>query len=999
MLATRMQKHCANFVQWNRTNPARLANLLKRYMITPERANAYATTQTAGLPQQTWSPTVAYTRKPVASTDRRAARTPEIVSIPIQKHNGPITRKRNSPKLRHENGQEYTHMQFLTRILERGRDCEPWERVAAQSRVMSLPILLAQLLMQQRAVSGTVQGDELLKLLPSEAEMETRIGHYDKKRHSEKGILRSYADILAANNDNERCQRLLEYGKQVPVHVLLSILRPNSELRDIPTLRRLIDRYKPKETVSLKNVRRSSDLWSQNYLRILSLLGRHLARTEPRLLVELAEAASTYLKKFVEAGDLHKRYVACCQLFNTMLQIFQPESKLFQKQLSVANAYFWECQRMLLTTSETFERPLLVTGDGFRSIRYTLAGMPKNEAEKHSALLHAPSWPPYLTPGDGMDEITDPETNWSRTVEAGMLMQEAGFAKSEADDSLDILKGMAPDGTPTIQQRTLAATTRSISTWEASIRATRDAHEAWGRFNDPTTKGAVPGVNEYAAMFQKLMLREAAPTTKVLPGDKAQNFPAHRAANLTDIEWAKSRPPSVEELYDQMNFAGIIPSGHCLSVLVANAPDLETAHRYLKSAAELDPNISSLIDPCIDPAALSHVGNGLFFAYINMLARRDDRSGWENLQRAIALADARLGVRASRWGSPVWGSILKGASRHHSALRMSQSDQVELLMAIAKRIERGGMLNLANFSELNKSLRKMIRYNLSALTDELQQTDASSVTPVAKLPLRALYDTIVWCEDREMQAEKEEQHANLAAGSLKSLVEYIKGLFAASQAREASFQVSSRDNYIPPLDRMLSRNDVVRSEHALEYMMAMGYAGDFQEMRKLLQFLIQQWSQPELVRVLDGLDELPPSADFTEVLCVFRLLGEPMLGGPAVAEETQDAIAESGLPWTWPDTTAVQAFLQMQPNDTIRQVQNIQSQMRAEKRRAAQAGATAEDSTHMDDENREALDSSEVNAGPDQAHQAWQERFGGRLTAGSISGRQRKKLWPFQAKP
>ncbi|KAJ3498100.1 hypothetical protein NLG97_g1385 [Lecanicillium saksenae] len=944
--------------------------MLNRYMAATERLDGY-TTRATNLWQQTWSSTTSSANHSTA-TDRRDTNIPHDVSASIQKQAETSPHKKNQPRLQHENGQEYSHMQFLTRILEREKDCEPWERVAAQSRVMSFPILLAQLVLQRRAVIGTAQGDELLKLLPCEAEMEKRIGYFDKKGHPEKGILRSYAHILAADTDNLRCQRLLEHGGQVPVHLLLFLLRPNSQLRDIPTLRGLIDRYKPTEALSLKTIRRSSDLWSQNYLRILPLLGRHLARTEPRLLVELADAAAAYLRKFVEVGDSHKRYVSCCQLFNTMLQIFQPESNLFQKQLSVANAYFWECQRLLLTTSETFERPLLVTGGGFRAIRSTLAGMPKNEAEKHSALLHAPSWPPYLTPGDGMDEITDPESNWSRTVEAGMLMQEAGFAKSEADDSLDILKGMAPDGTPTIQQRMLAAT-RPISTWEASIRATRDTHEAWGRFNEPPTKGAVPGINEYAAMFQKLMLREAASTTKVLPGDKAQNFPAHRAANLTDIEWAKSRPPSVEELYDQMNIAGIIPSGHCLSILVANAPDIETAHRYLKSAAELDPNISSLIAPRIEPSALCQVGNGLFAAYINMLARRDDRSGWENLQRAIALADARLGVKRSRWSSLVWGSILKGASRHHSALRMSQPDQVELLMAIAKRMERGRILNLANFSELNKSLRKMIRYNLSALAEQLQSTGASTVIPSSKLPLWELYETINWRDDEAMQAGKHEQRTNPAAGSLMSLVQYIKGVFAASQTREASFQASSHDSYIPPLDRMLSRNDVVKSEHALEYMMAMGYAGEFQEMKKLLQFLIREWSQPDLVQGVADLYELPPSADFTEVLCVFRLLGEPMLGGLAVAEEMQDAIVKSGLPWTWPDAAAVQAYLQMQPNDSIRQVQSIHGQMRTEERRAAQAQAqaqtTLDDSTPRDDENSQALGSNEADKSPDQAHQ------------------------------
>ncbi|KAH8718166.1 hypothetical protein HC256_002821 [Beauveria bassiana] len=823
-------------------------------------------------------------------------------------------------------------MRFLTTILERGKNCEPWEIVVARSRDASLPIVMAQLILHKRAAKGTIAGDHLLELLPSESAMEQTIEYLSKKRKLGKDAIRSYAHILSAKDDDERCQRLLEYGDQVPIHVLAFILRPTSALRDTSTLRDLIELYKLKGTLSLNKPGTCPYVWSPYYFKISSLLAEHLARSEPRLLVNLAGAVSSHLKDYVEPGSSQKMYVRRCQLFNKMLHIFQPQASLLPKQSLVANTYFWECQRILLTMSETFEPPLQVTGEGFRAIRNTLAGMPKNEAEKHSALLHAPSWPPYLTPGDGMDEITDPEANWSRTVEAGMLMQEAGFAKFEADDSLDILTGMAPNGTPTIQQRTLAGSHRSISTWEASIRATRDAYEAWGRFNDAPSKGAVPGVSEYAAMFEKLMLREVGPTSKLLPGDKAQNFPAYRAANLADIEWAKSQPPSVEELYNQMRQADIIPSGHCLFILVANAPDLGTAHRYLELAAELDPDIASLMAPEINRSALRRVGMGLFSAYISMLARRDDSSGWENLQRAIALTEARLGDKSTRWASLIWGSILKGASRHHSALQMSQSDQVELIMAIAKRIDRGHGLTLANFAELNRSLRKLIRYDLRALMDDLQRSEGLASTSWSELPLRGLYDAAGYSGDSIRSAKAHDQQASPMPGTLKFFVEYIKDVFGRFERRERSYQMAARDNYISPLDRMLSRNDVVRSEHALEYMTTLGYAGEYKEMRKLLLFLIREWGQPELVQDLVALDELPASADFSEVLCVFRLLGEQMLGGARVAEEMQDAVAASGLPWTWPDAREVQGYMQMGRHDSIRQVQSVLARVRASKR-------------------------------------------------------------------
>lgn len=922
---------------------------------------------------------------------------------------------------------EYTEMGLLTRVLERKKNYDEWQHRAAKSRSFSLPIVLLQIIIRHRALHRAADGQHLLQVLPSEAELQKRIAHIAEKRRCAQDDVSVYAHILAGKTDDERCGRLLEHRGQVPIHLLLFLLRPTSTLRDVATLRSLIDLYKPGNSDSASSTeahaQMSSYLSPANYLKRLSLVAKHLVRTEPRLLVDLAEAACAFLRQCVETGDSRKRYVECCRSFNRALQIFQPKTHLLDKQIPVANAYFWESQRMLLTLSDTFERPLQVSGAGFRAIRNTLAGMPKNEAEKHSALLHAPSWPPYLTPGDGMDEITDPESNWSRTVEAGMLMQEAGFAKSDADESLDILKGLAPDGTPTIQQRTLAGGShRIITAWEASIRATRDAHEAWGRFNEPLSKGAVPGVDEYAAMFEKLTLREASATSKLLPGDKARNFPAYRAANLADIEWAKTRPPSVSELYSQMRHDGIVPAGHCLFILVSNAPDLETANRYLVDAAAADPDIASLVSRTIDATALRSVGMGLFSAYISVLTKREDKHGWENLHRAIALAEARLGDKRSRWVSLVWGAILKGSSRPHSTLRMSRADQVKLVMAIGKRIDRGHRLNLANFAELNKSLRKIIRHDLPLLIDQLHNNEVAAGIP-SKLPLRVLYDAAFAREGRnasrlgmdvtQQQQQQQDQPAP-APGELQSLVDYIKQEFRNLQRREASYQAAARDGHMSPLDRMLSRGDVVKSEHALEYMLTMAYAGEFQEMRALLLFLIGEWSQPDVVAALEELggsdgDAVPASADFSEVLCVFRLLGEQMLlgtdtkdtndgGGPGppqdvVAAEMQSAIEEAGLPWRWPDVTAVQAYLRMQPHDSIRHVRSVLTQMRAQKRAAAQAQA---ETSGQGGQGRE----DDGSGGP-QWHESLAGRFSESIGRPGKEGTRRKgssSRWPFQAR-
>lgn len=819
-------------------------------------------------------------------------------------------------------------LKLLTAVLERKTGFEKWELKAARSRSAALPIILAQIILRHMAAQGTLENSRLLDALPTEVQLRHRIAQLAEKGGYEEKDIVAFAHILFAKNDNERCARLLRHSGAVPVHIMMFILRPTSTLSDIGMIKQLIDLLK-----STTKRADSNDLWiwadksSKTYADALSLFSNHLMRTEPRLLVNIAESVCCYIKELEASSSTGETHIECCRLFNTALQIFQPKATLLDKQTALANAYFWESQRMLLTLSNTFPRPLQVSGLGFRAIRNTLAGMPKNETEKHSALLQAPSWPPYLTPGDGMDEITDSESHWSRTVKAGMLMQEAGFAKTDADESLDVMLGLAPDGSPTIQQRKLAGSHRKVGKWEALILATRNSREAWRRFNDPPQKGEVPKIEEYAAMFEKLCLPEEPITSKLLPGDKARNFPAHRAANLADIEWAKSQPPTVEELYEQMRHDGIAPSGHCLFMLVSKAPSMDAAHRYLKDAAELDPDISYLMVPTIDPSAVQGLSMGLISAYIRMLTRRLDGYGWENLQRAIVLAEARLGDKRSPWASLMWGAILKGASRHHSLLQMSRSDQVKLIIAMARRIDRGYGLNLSNFAEINRTLQKLIRYDSRALAEQLDAKEVLAGTP-SKLPIRVLYDAAFANNAKDDMPDSQNQPPTPLPGTLKSLVDYIKQEFANFQARENSYQAAAQDAQISSLDRMLCRRDVVQSEHALEYMLAMGYAGEFQEMKQLLLFLIEEWRQPDIVQALEQLDDLPHWADFSEVLCVFRLLGEPMLGGPDVAEEIQDAIVEAGLPWAWPDAPTMETYIRTREGHSIVSMREVLIQMK-----------------------------------------------------------------------
>ncbi|KAK3179970.1 hypothetical protein K4F52_008624 [Lecanicillium sp. MT-2017a] len=612
-----------------------------------------------------------------------------------------------------------------------------------------------------------------------------------------------------------------------------------------------------------------------------------------------------------------------CKLLNDSLVSFRPQSRLHVEQTVLPNAYFWEAQRILLSMSDGLERPLLIDGRGFRAIRDVLAGMPKSGAEVHNSLRHAPTWPPYLRPGDGIDETTDPEDNWGRTVGAGMLMQEAGFDKNERDEALDILQGMASDGTPTIQQRILSGDWRRTGTWEASIRATRNAQEAWGRFLALPTPGAAPGIEEYAAMFEKLVLREAKPESGVLPGDKAANFPVHRQANLADIEWARQHPPSVSQLYDQMRLHGLHPTGHCLHILVANAGSVDLANRYLTDAAVTNGAYRCLIsDP--DSPTVKEIHMGLVSAYVNLLLRADGKRAWKHFRRALRVAATRLEGQHSRWVPTIWGPILKNLSQHHHGLRMSLAEQVTLIMQIAERIEAGYGLTLATFNQLNKCTTKIISRELHPTLEELESKKIGTES------LLNLYkQTTTAKSSHSGPASRRGQAATAQAVLFKEMAKELKNSFRKLQQRELTLTQHIESNDIAPLDYMTSRRDPVKSEHALEYMTALAFTGEYKEMQTLLQWLIGEWGKPDVIEAIETLDEPPSYAEFSEVLCMFRLFAEPMLDAGEVAA-LRGSIGAKGLTWAWPDNEAVEAYFRAQSSESLARLRGVVQWMQSQ---------------------------------------------------------------------
>lgn len=810
---------------------------------------------------------------------------------------------------------------FLKKVLEPNENALYWKRLAAESRSVRPPILLLQMIIRKTTAQEPDQ-KYLLDLLPSVYEWEKAMSIARRNGHSYEDLA-YYMYILEGKTDDVRCERFLERDSYKPPFIFHFLLRSSSRFTSLENLNRLIDycgSWYPAAASNGLDKNKSKfyipprgAFGSANFNHNMSLLAHHCIRLDPRLIIKLADLAVRYIEAIAKPSlPQEEIYQAQCAVFNHGLKLLGSDHRKRTVQQALPNSFFWEAQRILLAVSSKLKRQLLVDAEGFRAIRTVLAGMPKNHVEVHSSARHASTWPPYLRPGDGMDEEMDPEDNWSRSVRAGVLMQEAGFAKNDYDDAADILQGMSPDGTPTIQQRILPGKRRKIGMWEASIRATRNAHEAWDRFQSPPKAGLKRGLAEYTAMFEKLTQREADENTRALPGDRALNFPTTQEANLTEFEKARIRPPSISQLYERMQLDGIRPSGSCLQILVANTDSMEMARKYLHDSDGTGA-LYRLMSQEMDAQALKKVPISLISACIQVMIRQEGKLAKKYMIRAIELAEQRLGTDRTPLSDFIWGTILKHLSQHHYGLRIAVHQQLKLSLHIVKKLDGPSGITLPQFVQFSKTMRKIAKRELELLSTEM---DLGSLT-IENHAMWPLYDGRSRHKDAMHWDTFDDKSGALDLfRALRSSALQMNELFDKLLSYERDSRHLLGAKKLEPLEGMMWRKDPARSEHAYEYMLSLAYLGEFQQMAKLLSWLIEEWGQPGIVQALSEADEPPPYADFVETLCAFRFLAEPMLERGEV-ESLREAIGTAGLSWSWPDEEAVEAYAQMQEDESI----------------------------------------------------------------------------------
>ena len=812
-------------------------------------------------------------------------------------------------------------------------DQDAWRRKVALMRSVRMPIAVLQMMIR-RDILEKKENRDLLQLLPRGEQRRKLMGILASNGYSRQDV-RDSLHVIDGDSDHERCDRFLALKGHRPIWLFHFVIRPAAKLRKAETVAELIAycsaTYDGRRDGDHDKTRSGSNKWKAKdpmqsmdpaiFCHTLKYLASHCMLHEPRLLVSVGDLATQYITNMNSWSQHPARiYQDQCFLFNRALGAFAPSVKSLPPKWYRNMAHYWAPQRKLLAKSAAQEKPFVVNKQGFESIREVLAGLEKDPAELHNSDRHAQTWPPYLEIGDGIDEMTKAEDNWSRTVTGGTLQQEDGYPLTKQDQALDILQGRAVDDTPTIQQRLVRPLHRSMSLWEASIRATRNAEEAWARFRQPPDETSKPTVHEYGAVFAKLCAPDAPPDSILRPGDKTLNFPVRHNPNLSEFALSQMSPPSVADLYQDMRLAGILPEGACLEVLLANAPTMEVALRYLRDTTETVWPLLNDTPGSTSARVLRTVRTPLLAAYVRMLCQIESAPG-RHLYKAIEICDKRFedDDESRVWAPYLWGEVLKAFSaksaRTDPAGRVL-AEQIRVALQIVGKIEVSSVPRRSVVLQLGKSLRKAAARALEERISDVERDWEPNDSP-----LRRLYDS----ESRTPLAERaQSSHVETALTEghdhehpwlrlLGAGAGRLKGLLDGLVAREAEAQALHERVGPESVEGLLAREDAVLAQDAYQIMSAWAFLGEYEEMASYLSWVLRQWDSETVYEQLDMFTELPPYADFGDVICLFRLYAEPMLPEGRVSE-LREQVLQSRVARMWPNDNLVTAFLQTREN-------------------------------------------------------------------------------------
>ncbi|KAI0506487.1 hypothetical protein F5B22DRAFT_623269 [Xylaria bambusicola] len=698
--------------------------------------------------------------------------------------------------------------------------------------------------------------------------------------------------ILSGKDEDTRVQRLISTDTPRPIFLLLLLLRSET-FQNAGTLSSLMQ-YISKHHMTLyrkpagTQVEPKKILTVSQFLIVLRRLVRHVQVVHPPSIVTVARLAANYIESIPNDPHhtLHNTdYHDQCTVYNTALY----HLKRHASNQPLANMEFnWRAQKNLLTMSDGLRKPLIINKASYQAIRQVLVGLKKSGKERAVALRYAKSWPPYRQDFDGRDTKRSIEDDRSRSVKAGVLMQEAGYPVDEYDRALDVLGG-TDEGSPTIQTRSLppkqwtgkVEEQNIYSRWAMSIRATRNSQEAWKAFNNFAEKsGLAPTLPVYNEMFVKL---QAAPVDlewsgDLLPGDSRETFPVHDA-NYSQYELARLSPPTVSELYAEMMSRGIRPGGHGLHNLIINARSVEEGLRYLHDSGVPSDVTESLAAYRLSfTQSLRRIPLLSFSSYIRLLCKlQPNRQGHDKIygnelyriRYAVILTSMRLSpdTTEGRTFRPPWYAILRALARAHIAVTdgpAAENDLEALKMSM----------------EIVQSARSRV-----GIDSELFILLCRAIQKAALSRLRSL-------------PEVDRLHAPLIPNS-HQLLEITSSIF--------SKLTTPIVDGMPASSPMLNLQYPMGPPHLHAYMRALAFLQARDQMTGLIFWMLDNYSYVK--EEAERYSNRGP-AMIAKTFCAFQAFASPALeeGVQQELEDRMDRLVADGGNWRWPTAEEVENY-------------------------------------------------------------------------------------------
>lgn len=682
------------------------------------------------------------------------------------------------------------------------------------------------------------------------------------------------------------------------------------------------------------------------------ILGRLLAlsrRTHPGAVLDIADLAIAHMET-VSATPRSSRegcsYVSMCSTFNyTLQQLCIPPVQNPYVNLS----FNWQAIVKLLTYSSGLKRALVTKKQSYQAIRQVLLAIRKSDAERETATALKMTWPPYRVLRNGMEEALPIEEYYSRTVKAGFMMQESGYAQTLRDIVTDVLGGLAPDGSPTIHTRsTYRARFASMhSVWAAQVRATRNAQEAWQAFQNPPSSELHPNEEVYWELMAKLLARASSSHHENLPGEGRETFPFDDS-NLSEFEKARLRPPTVATLTDWMVREGVPLDRRCLDLLIRHAENTREAVTYIRRSSLQDIYRQRLEEflhgTDMSPALVREIPRTTVLAIVELCCRLQpnrtkntrsyDAAELGKIHRAIQITRAAWVSIGDRSAAP-WETIMKTLARPNIMISNLSSLENNLeLIKISGRIMREAEahrgLTLSMVESFGRVIQKTVETRLPGLISSLSSGSDLSTADKEILSLfqEASQQRIPqtggavfqdWLHDSKVH--------QTPLGVIKQAQDKLKTAWASLAPME-----STTTGHAGGKGKAL-RSGIVKSTSINNHMRTLAFLGDFQGMAQLAQQTIHH------LPALSTLGDSSKDAKYiSRALCAFRTFAEPMLHEDVAARlqgdlqhQGQSSAGSDAFRVHWPTVEEVGQYTGSDTRGHLRDLKTLLALMRRQR--------------------------------------------------------------------